>query len=177
MDQIFGAKARSLLLPVEADRVEYWQGVLEDHPGNAEVLVEVGRAFLFQGDGKEGADFFAQAVRADPGKGTQFLDLARFHTMTAMQDEGMKDTALPLAEAALTSFLDSDPILPLRAFSLSLKAMIKRLMGEVEAAAELDEEANRVDPFFSRATGVPTADLFVPPEEMSRNHRYLFMPF
>jgi tetratricopeptide (TPR) repeat protein len=177
MDEIFGAKARSLLLPDEVDRVDYWQRVLDAQPGNAEVLVELGRASLFRDEGEDGARYFEEAVRIDPEKSILFLDLARYHTMTVMRDEGLKDTALPLAEQAITRFLDSDPILPLRAFALGLLARVKGGMGDNERYAQLVEEANTADPFFSKAFGVPTPDLFVPPGEVSHNHRYLFRPF
>jgi hypothetical protein len=50
-------------------------------------------------------------------------------------------------------------------------------MGDKEEAEKLFEEANRIDPFVSRAFGVPSLDLFIPPGEISHNHRYLFTPF
>jgi len=177
MDEIFGAKARSLLLPSEVDRVDYWQRVLDAHPGNADVLMELGRASLFRGEGEDGARYFEEAVSIDPEKGILFLDLARYHTMTAMRDAGLKATALPSAEQAITRYLDSDPILPLRAFALRLLANVKGRMGDVVRAAQLAAEANRADPYFSKAFGIPTPDLFVPPREVSHNHRYLFRPF
>jgi tetratricopeptide (TPR) repeat protein len=177
MDEIFGAKARSLLLPDEVDRVDYWQRVLDAHPGNADVLVELGRESLFRGEGEDGARYFEEAVSVDPERSILFLDLARYHAMTVMRDEGLKDTALPAAEQAITRYLDSDPILPLRAFALALLANVKHGMGDVQRAAQLAEEANTADPFFSKAFGVPTPDLFVPPGEVSHNRRYLFRPF
>jgi len=177
IDEIFGAKARSLLLPDEADRVDYWQRVLDAHPGNADVLVELGRAYLFRGEGEDGARYFEEAVSVDAEKSILFLDLARYHAMTVMRDEGLKDTALPAAEQAITRYLDSDPILPMRAFALGLLANIKSGMGDVQRAAQLVEEANTTDPFFSKAFGVPSPDLFVPPGEVSHNHRYLLRPF
>lgn len=176
-DEIFGAKARSLLLPDEVDRVDYWQRVLDAHPGNADVLVELGRASLFRGEGEDGARYFEEAVRMDPEKNILFLDLARYHLMTVMSDEGLKDTALPAAEEAFNRYLDSEPIPPLEAYTLVLLARVKYGMGDNEGADELIEQANTADPYISKAFGVPTPDLFVPPGEVSHNHRYLFRPF
>jgi tetratricopeptide (TPR) repeat protein len=80
MDEIFGAKARAILLPEEADYVGYWQKVLKKHEGNAEVLRELGRAYLFKDQVEEGVKCFEEAVRIDPEHNILFLDVARYHT-------------------------------------------------------------------------------------------------
>lgn len=41
----------------------------------------------------------------------------------------------------------------------------------------LFKEAEALDPYFSKATGSPSPDLFIRPDEISHNHRYLFRPF
>ena len=41
-----GAKARSILMPEDVDRVDYWQEVLKNHEGNVDVLEELGKACL-----------------------------------------------------------------------------------------------------------------------------------
>jgi tetratricopeptide (TPR) repeat protein len=177
MDEIFGAKARAILLPEKADSVEYWQKVLEKHEGNAEVLRELGRAHLFKDQVEEGIKCFEEAVRIDPGQNILFLDLARYHTYKVLGDKELSETVLPLAEKAFKRYLDLEPIPPLKAFALNLLSRIKRWMGDQEEADGLLEDAKKIDSYYSRASGVPTPDLWVPLGEISRNNRYLFFPF
>jgi len=177
MDEIFGAKARAILMPEEADYIGYWKKVLEKHEGNAEVLKELGRAYLYKDKVEDVVKCFEEAARIDPGKNILILDLARYHGITGMRDEKLKETALPLAEKMLKRYLDSEPIPPLKAFAVRGLAVVKRALGDKEGAEELLEEAKTIDPYCSRAFGVPSPDLFVPPGEISRNHQYLFLPF
>lgn len=177
MDEIFGAKARALLMPEEADYIGYWQKVLEKHEGNAEVLRELGRQYLFNAQVEDADKCFEEAVQIDPGQNILILDLARYHVYTVLEDKKLRDKAVPLAEKEFKRYLDSEPIPPLKAFALNFLSRIKRMMGDQEGAEELLEEAKNIDPYYSRATGVPTPDLFVPLGEISSNHRYLFRPF
>jgi tetratricopeptide (TPR) repeat protein len=177
MDEIFGAKARAILLPDEVDRVDYWQKVLDKHEGNAEVIRELGRNYLFKDQVEDGVKCFEEAVRIDPGQNILFLDLARYHIYEGLGDKKLRDTAWPLAEKAFKRYLDSEPIPPLKAFALNLWSRIKRGMGDQEGADELREKAETIDPYYSKATGVPTPDLWVPLGEISHNNRYLFWPF
>lgn len=176
MNEIFGAKARALLLPDEADTVDYWQKVLEKHEGNAEVLKDLGRAYLFKNRAEEGTKCFEEAVQIDPEQNVLFLDLARYYGMT-MRDETKREAAGPMAEKMFRRYLDSEPILPLKAFALRMLANLKRIMGDEEKAKALIEEVDTIDPFVSKAFGVPNPDLFIPPGEIYRGHRYLFFPF
>ena len=177
MDDIFGAKARAILLPEEADYVGYWQKVLEKHEGSAEVLRELGRAHLFKDQTEDGVKCFEEAVRIDPGQNILLLDLARYHGMRSMRDKESRDTALSSAEQAFRRYIDSEPIPPLKAFALYHLSWIKKWMGDQEESDELIKKAETIDSYHSRATGVPSPDLFVPPGEISRNNRYLFFPF
>jgi len=177
MDEIFGAKARAILLSEEADHVGYWQKVLEKHEGNAEVLRELGRAYLFKDQVEDGVRCFEEAVRIDPGQNMLFLDLARYHGYAGLYDKKLRNKAWPLAEKAFKRYLDSEPIPPLKAFALNALSRIKRGMDDQEGADELREKAEAIDPYYSRATGVPTPDLWVSLGEISHNNRYLFYPF
>jgi tetratricopeptide (TPR) repeat protein len=176
MDEIFGAKARAILLPEEADYIGYWQKVLEKHEGNTEVLRELGRAYLFKDQVEDGVKCFEEAVRIDPGQNILFLDLARYHGYVGLYDKKLRNKAWPLAEKAFKRYLDSEPIPPLKAFALNALSRIKRGMDDQEGADELREKAETIDPYYSRATGVPTPDLWVPLGEISHNNRYLFWP-
>ncbi len=177
IDEIFGAKARSLLMPEEADYIGYWQKLLEKHEGNAEVLRELGRHYLFKDQVEDAVKCFEEAVKIDPGQNILILDLARYHAYTVLEDRKLADTVFPLAEKAFKRYLESEPIPPLKAFTLNFLSRIKRGMGDQEGADELLEEAKNIDPYYSRASGVPTPHLFVPLREISRSHRYLFLPF
>ena len=175
-DPVLGAKARVILLPGTADLVEYWRKVVEDHPGNLLALEELGRTCLRHGQGEEGIKQFEEVLKADPDHSILLLDIARFHIMGGMRDAGVREKNLPLVEAALNRYLDTNPIIPLKAYALGLKAKVKYGFDK-EEADKLNEEAMALDPYYSRAFGVPTPDLFVPVGEESHDHSYLFQPF
>jgi len=177
-DEIFGAKARSILLPEDVNRTGYWQNVLKDHEGNANVLVELGRAHLYKDEVEEGVSCFKQAMTIDPQRTTLLLDVGRYHLYKAMRDEKLRDKELPLAQEAFNKYLSSEPNSPpLEAYTLELLAKIKWGMGDNEAVTQLRERARTIDPYRSQASGVPSPELFVPPGQISYNHRYLFQPF
>lgn len=177
MDEVFGAKARAILMSEEADYVEYWQKVLEKHKGNAEVLRELGRAYLFKEQVEDGVKCFEEAIGIDPGQTILILDLGRYHGYRILKDKKLMETALPLAEEAFKKYLDSDPIQPLKAFTLYLLARVKSGTADKKETDELFKKAKTIDPYHSTASGVPTPDLWVPPGEISHNNRYLFFPF
>jgi hypothetical protein len=79
-------------------------------------------------------------------------------------------------DAAVTRYLDSKPVPPMRAYALGVQYKYKLHSGHKEQADELLKQAGALDPYFSKATGAPNPDLFIPPDEISRNHRYLFRP-
>ena len=176
MDEIFGAKAHAILMPEEANYVEYWQKVLDKHKGNAEALRELGRAHLFNDQVEEGVKCFEEAIGIDPDQTILILDLARYHAYKFLQDKKLKDTTLPSAAKAFQKYLDSEPIPPLKAFATFLLARIKIGMDDKKGADELFKEAKAIDPYHSLASGVPSPDLWVPPGEISHNNRYLFFP-
>ena len=73
--------------------------------------------------------------------------------------------------------LDTDPIVPMKAYTLEIMAKLKFGMNDKEAVAELREKAAKIDPNHSKATGLPGQDLFLPPDKVPTDHRYLFRPF
>ena len=62
---VFGAKAKSILLPEEADRVDYWQKVLNKYEGNADVLEELGKAYLGEDKVDSAVSCFEKAIEID----------------------------------------------------------------------------------------------------------------
>jgi tetratricopeptide (TPR) repeat protein len=176
-DKVFGAKARLLLLSDKTDAIDYWKKVLENNKDNASVLEELGKAYMSQGKIDDCQKCFEDAVKLDPKKNILFLDLARYHVMTAMRSEETKDKPLALAEQAVKKYQSFKPVTPLNAFSWEVLAKIKSGLGDKQGSTDSRNEANKLDPFYSRAFGVPTSDLFVKPGEVSYNHQYLFRPF
>jgi len=177
MDEVYGAKARELLLPHDADRVEFWQKVLGNNQDNADVLEQLGKAYLYQDKVEQGVEYLEEAMKTDPEKEILLLDLARYHIMTVQRDEKLKDTALPLAEEAINRYLDSEPILPLKAYAVFSLARIKLDLGDNEGAEELLEKSRAIDPHCSEASGVPPLVLFAKPDEISHYHGYFTRPF
>ena len=118
-----------------------------------------------------------EAMKTYPEKGILLLDLARYHIMTVQRDEKLKDIGLPLAEEAINRYLDSEPILLLKAYALGCLANIKSGMGDNKGAEELIEKAKAIDPYFSEAFGVPPLILFAEPDEISHYHAYFLRPF
>jgi len=179
MDKVFGAKARSVLLPGEANRVDYWQNVLKNNEGNADVLEELGKAYLGIDKVNDAALCFEKAAKINPEKTLLFLDLSIYHTWSAMaagNDSELLHKALTSGDAAVTKYLDSKPVLPMQAYALGVQYKYKHHLGYKEQADELLKRAEALDPYFSMATGAPNPDLFIPPDEISHNHRYLFRP-
>jgi tetratricopeptide (TPR) repeat protein len=174
-DPVLGAKARAILLGQNTDLVAYWKKIVDDNPGNSDALEELGRTCLRQGKAEEGIEHLEKVLIDDPGRNILLLDIARFHLMSGMGNTEMMNKNLPSIEEALDRYLATDPIQPLKAYAIGLKSRIK-YGSDKEEADRLSEEANKLDPYYSKAMGIPTPDLFVPLGEESHNHRYLFQP-
>ena len=179
MDAVFGAKARSILVPDEANNVDYWQKVLNDHEGNADVLEELGKAYLRADRVDDAVGCFDKAVKIDPGKAILFMDLSIYHTWSAMRaGQGSEQfrSAVAAGDAAVTRYLECTPVLPMRAYALGVQYKYRLHSGHKRQADELLKQAEGLDRYFSRATGAPDPDLFIPPDAISYNHRYFFRP-
>ena len=180
LDEVFGAKARSILLPEEVDRVDYWQKVLKKHEGNADVLEELGKAYLGAGKVDDAVSYFEKAIEIDPKKASLFLDLSIYHTFRALRAEDDKEllqTCVISGDAAVARYIESEPIQPMLAYAIGVRAKYKFFSGDKEQGQALFKEAEALDPYFSKATGAPFPYLFIPPGEISQNHRYLMRPF
>ncbi|MFC1841287.1 tetratricopeptide repeat protein [Thermodesulfobacteriota bacterium] len=181
MDNVFAAKARSVLLPQETDKVEYWHKVLKKHKGNADVFEELGKAYLGAENVDDAVSCFEKAIKTDPKKVYLFLDLSIYYTfqgMRARNNKELLETSIEKGDAALTRYIDSNPIQPMRAYALGARSKYKSFSGRTKEAQALVKEAIMLDPYFSKATGAPDPDLFfAPPGEISQRHRYLMRPF
>ena len=180
MDDIFGAKAMSILLSEDVDRVDYWQKVLKKHEGNNDVIEELGKAYLRADKADDAISYFEKAIEIDPKKMFLFLDLSRYHTFRAMRardDKELFQTSVTLGDAAVTRYIESKPIQPMLAYALGVQSKYKSFSGNKEQGKALFKKAEALDPYFSKATGAPHPDSFIPPGEISQNHRYLMRPF
>lgn len=181
LDEVFGAKGRALLLPEEIEEIDYWKEVLRKHRDNADVLEELGKAYLDDDKVDDAVRCFEEAVKIDSEKAFLFLDLSIYHTFRAMssgRDSEVFQTSVKSGDAAVARYIDSEPVLPMLAYALGVQYKYKQLsLGEEGPAEKLLERAEGLDPYFSKATGAPPPDLFIPPGEISENHRYLMRPF
>ena len=178
-DVVFGAKAREIVMPENANYVAFWQKIKENQMDNADVHEALGRAYLHNDNVEEATKCFEKAISLNSKKNILYVDLGRYYMMQAMQNPEMVDSVAPLIENAFETYLNSqpEPINPLKAFVISKLAMIKFLTGDEEGGDKLHEEAMTLDPYHSKAFGTPSQILFDPPDEISRVHGYFFRPF
>ena len=179
MDEVFGAKARWILMPQDANRVDYWRNVLKSQQGNTDVLEEMGKAYLSADNVNDAVLCFEKAIKIDPAKSYLFLDLSIYHTWAALgagDNSELRQRAITAGDAAVTRYLDSNPVLPMRAYALGVQYKYKSHSGHKEQADELLKKAKELDPYFSKATGAPNPDLFIAVDEIPHSHRYLFRP-
>lgn len=177
MDEIFGAKARLMMMPEDTDVVKYWEKVLDRHEGNAAVLEELGKAYMGTEMIEDCVACFEKAVAADTAYSTLFLDLGRYYVMTTWRDASKGETTMPASEKAINRYLESDPLTPLKAFSMGLLAKVKREMKDEEGAKETAVKANEIDAYYSKAFAIPPLVLFEHPAKVSLSHKYMLRPF
>jgi len=179
MDKVFGAKARWILMPKDANRVDYWRNVMKNHEGNTDVLEEMGKAYLWTDDVNDAVLCFEKAIKIDPEKSYLFMDLSIYHTwasLGARDNSELRQRAIAAGDAAVTRYLDSKPVLPMQAYALGVQYKYKAHSGHKEQADELLKKAKELDPYFSKMTGAPIPDLFIAVDEIPHSHRYLFRP-
>jgi tetratricopeptide (TPR) repeat protein len=179
LDEVYGAKARWILLPEGTNRVDYWQKVMKNHEGNTDVLEEMGKAYLSADNVNDAVLCFEKAIKIDPAKSYLFLDLSIYHTWAAMaakDNAELRQKAIAAGDAAVTRYLDSKPVLPMQAYALGVQYKYKAHSGHKEQADEILKKAKGLDPYFSMATGSPNPDLFIAVDEIPHSHRYLFRP-
>lgn len=178
IDPISGAKANSMLTELDP---AFWEDLQKSHAGDADVLEELGKAYLREGQVDDAVACFEKAVDVDPEKAYLFLDLSIYHTFRAMragQGSELFQASVRAGDVAVSRYVESEPIPPMLAYALGVQSKYKQLgLGDAELGQQLLERAKSLDPYFSKATGSPNPDLFVPPGEISHTHRYLQRPF
>jgi len=175
----FGAKAREILMPEEANHVVFWKNIKKDQMNNDVILEALGRAYLNTNNVEEAIKSFEKAKDLNPKKNILYVDLGRYYMMQAMQNPGKLNSVFPMIENSFESYLNSqpEPINPLKAFVLGQLAKIKFRMDDKESGNKYHEKATALDPNYSKAFGTPSQILFDPPYDISRVHGYFFRPF
>jgi tetratricopeptide (TPR) repeat protein len=179
MDSYFGAKAKAALAPEGTDMVKYWENLLARDEKNPELRMEVGKAYLYKDDLTNAENYFNEAIKSDPSKNILILDLARYHMLMVMQNKDLAKTELPLAKTFIEKYLKTtpEPVVPLKAYAMGLLMRCEMFLGNQAEAEKLMEEAKSLDPYFSRASGIPTLLLFDPPDKISHHYFSFFSPF
>jgi tetratricopeptide (TPR) repeat protein len=177
---VFGAKAKSIMLTEEVDKVDYWKKVQKKYEGNADVLEELGKAYLETDKVDSAVSCFERAIEIDSEKASLFLDLGIYYSFLAMRARDNKELlqkCVISGDDAIVRYIESKPIQPMLAYALGVRSKFKFFLGDQEQGQSLFKEAETLDPYFSKATAAPSADLFIPPGEISQNHRYLLRPY
>ncbi len=178
-DMVYGAKAREILMPEDADYVAFWKGVLAKVPENADALQALGRVYLFMEDIDEAKKYYQEAMDLDPSKNDLYIDLGRYYVMTAMQNPKLLDSVAPLIEEQFNRYLNSkpEPINPMKAWTYFQMTMINHQLGNEEAAKKYGALAKDLDPFHSFASGKPGKAIYCPPDEVVHEQGYYLSPF
>lgn len=173
-DPYFESLARAAMLPDTVSRVEFWKEQSNKHSKDTRMAVKLGKAYLLEGNIEEAKPLFESAMTEDPGYNILLLHTARYHMYQVMWDQGKAEVELPLAVKAIEQYLKSEPepIAPLKAWALGKLAMFKRFTGDEAEFKRLIAEANALDPSFSKASGLPGLDLYVPTGELYRSGDY-----
>jgi tetratricopeptide (TPR) repeat protein len=179
MNRYYGARAKAALLAENSDRVIYWTKILSEDSKNPDLKAELGKAYLFRDDPENAEKYFEEVWKTDPSKNILILDLARYHIMKVMQNKDVAKDELPVAKELLQKYLKSspDPVVPLKAYTMGLMVRVEMFLGNQSGAEKLMEETKALDPYFSRASGVPTLLLFDPPDQVSHHYFSFFSPF
>ncbi len=179
MDRYFGAKAAAALMSEGSDLVKYWSGIQAENKNKPEYLVELGKACLLKDDPQAAGQNFDKVIKSDPSKNTLTLDLARFHMMKVMQNKDLASTELSLSKKCIEDYLQSkpEPVIPLKSYATGLLSIIERFLGNQQQSEKLVAEAKAMDPYFSRASGLPTLILFDKPDQISHHYFSFFSPY
>ncbi len=177
--ELWRLKAKSISDEVD---VAEWEALREHQPGDADVLEELGKAYLRAERIEEAMACFDEAIRLDPAQRTLLLDLGRHHVFSVMRlmrtgDKEALQIPLTAAETAIRGYLDSDHSAPMTAYAYEMLSKVKRGLGDTDGMNQLREDAKALDPYCSKATGCPLALLYEEPGVVTERHRYLARPY
>ncbi len=179
LDEFYGAKARLVMMPEGTDMVEYWKNYITKNGEDCKVLKELGVAYIFSDDIDSAEKQFAKAMAINKAQNIRLLDLARFHMMKVMQNRDAAEEELPKAKVYTEQYLASmpAPIPPLKAYALGMMVKVEMFLGNKAESEKLMEEAKLLDPYFSRAFGIPSLAIFEPPNKEDHHFTSFFSPY
>lgn len=179
MDKFYGAKARLVLMPEETDRVKYWNDYIAENGESCNALKELGVASIFNDNIEEAEKAFQKAIAIDNSQNIRLLDLSRYHQMKVMQNRDAAENELPKAKKYIEQYLASvpEPIPPLKAYAIGTLAKFEMFSGNNAEAEELMKEAKSLDPYFSRAFGIPSSATFEPQDKLDHHFQSFFSPY
>jgi|WetSurMetagenome_2_1015567.scaffolds.fasta_scaffold94290_2 hypothetical protein len=178
-DKLFGAMANARFLPDTADYVSYWQNVGKEAGKSAQFSEELGRAYLLKSDTENGTKHFQDAMNTDRNRSYLYMHLARYHILSSQQNMETQAGHLEQAEKMANSYLLSSPELtsPLKAYGYGIMALIKMIGKDDNGRDEYQKKAESIDPYYSRATGIPPDMLYCQPDKVKIQYYSFFMPF
>jgi tetratricopeptide (TPR) repeat protein len=179
MDKYYGAKTKAVLAPENADRLKYWEDLLIKNPKSPDYLKEAGKECLFKDDFSKAEMYFDEAIKVSTSYNILILDLARYHIMQVMQNKDVAKTELPIAKTYLEKYLKTvpEPVIPLKAYTLGAISICERMLGNQAESDKLMKEAETLDKYFSKASGIPNLLLFDPPDLICHHYFSFFSPF
>jgi len=176
---VYQAMGLARLMPDTADMVLYWQKVGNEAGMHSQVMEELGRAYLLKSDTENGKKYFYDAVQSDPSKKYLTMNLVRYYLMRSQQDQVNKDMYLKCAVEMANNYIQSDPqpIPPLKAHAYSILAMISMSSNNQDEGNKYNEMAAAIDPYGSKASGMPSDIIYSPPDKVKIAYNSFFMPF
>ncbi|MCK5051397.1 MAG: tetratricopeptide repeat protein [Candidatus Cloacimonetes bacterium] len=178
-DVVFGAKAREIVMPGDADYIEFWKKIEEKQMNSADVYEALGNTYLYNENIEEAARAFEKAISLNAEKNILHINMGKYYMMQAGRDLELLVSLAPSIENEFEIYLNSqpEPVNPLKAFVIGQLAMLNFRTGDKEAGDKFKEEATLLDPNYSKAFGTPGQILFDPPDEISHAHAYFSRPF
>ena len=179
LDKFYGAKARLVMMPEGSDMVDYWKNYMIKNGEDCKALKELGVAYLFLDDVDLAEEVFEKAMAMDQSQNIRLLDLARFHMMKVMQNKDAAATEIPKSKEFIEKYQASkpEPIPPLKAFSIGMLVNFEMFSGNNADAEKLMAEAKALDPYFSRAFGIPSLAIFEQPDKLDHHFQSFFSPY
>ncbi len=176
INKFYGAKARLVMMPEGTNMVEYWENYIAQNGESCDALKELGVAQLFNDEIIGAKECFEKAIAMDKSQNIRLLDLSRYHQMKVMQNRETAEKELPEAKKYIEQYLVTvpEPIPPLKAFAVGMLAKFEMFSGNNAEAEKLMEEAKALDPYFSRASAIPSVALFEPPNKIDQHFSSFF---
>lgn len=177
INEYYAAKAELMLN--EQDELQYWLGYLESHEKTPELLEDIAAAYIYEDDLVNAEKYYKEAIALDAERNYLILNMARYYMYQVMQQLAPADSVLPIAATYINTYLESKPApnIPMEAYALGMLVKTKMFSGQKEEGTEILEKAKELDPYFSKASGLPGVSEFEPPDSIKPRYSSFFKPF